>query len=174
VAGIGTEQPLTEKADRYWEQYLKSLPSDAAHPESYVEAFSFGFSPGDATEIANLVLQGTKTATGSVLWEYEFDNQPVPRVGDHWVVEDGKGEPVCIIKTSEVSVIPFDEVGETYAVEGGEGDCTLEGWRSIYWHCIVAACERIGREPSKKAPLVMERFAVVYSEALRREQRRSS
>ena len=158
---------MTEKADRYWKQYLKSVTCDAVQPETYVDAFSFGFSPRDATEIANLVLEGTKTATGSVLWECEFDNQAIPRVGDHWVVEDGKGEPVCIIKTREVSVMPFDEVPETYAVEGGEGDCTLETWRSIYWHCIVTACERIGREPTEKTPIVMERFEVVYREPLR-------
>jgi uncharacterized protein YhfF len=153
---------VTSRADRYWEQYLDSLPADAARPERYVEAFSFGFGPADASEIAKLVLEGTKTATGSVLWEIEFDGQPVPRAGDHWIVEDGEGEPVCIIETKEVSAIPFDEVPATYAVEGGEGDCSVETWRSIYWRCIVSACERIGREPSRKAPLVMERFEVVY------------
>ncbi len=158
---------MKDDADRYWAQYIESLSDGSEPPDGYVEAFSFGFSPADASEIAELMLNGTKTATGSVLWSYEYDKTPVPRVGDYWVVQDGRGVPVCVIRTTDVSIIPFDEVPECYAWEGGEGDRTLESWRSIYWGYIVSECGRIGREPSTKAPLIMERFAVVYNETLR-------
>jgi uncharacterized protein YhfF len=160
-------QQMTNDADRYWMQYVQSLPDDVEPPERYVEAFSFGFSPAEASEIAELVLNETKTATGSVLWSFEYDKKPAPRVGDYWIVQDGRGMPVCIIQTTDVSIIPFDEVSASYAWEGGEGDRTLESWRSIYWRFIVAECERIGREPNSKAPLIMERFVVEYSEPLR-------
>ena len=61
--------------------------------------------------------------------------------------------------------IPFDEVPESYAREGGEGDRTLETWRPMYWRYIVSECGRIGREPRPQAPLIMERFRVVFREA---------
>jgi hypothetical protein len=35
----------------------------------------------------------------------------------------------------------------------------------MYWQYILSECQRIGREPHEQAPLVMERFAVVYREA---------
>ena len=40
-------------------------------------------------------------------------------------------------------------------------------WRPIYWRYIVSECRRIGRASDPKAPLVMERFTVVYRETLR-------
>ncbi len=159
---------MTSKADLYWKQYLASLSSQADGPPPYVESFSFGFTPTDAWEIASLVLEGVKTATGSVHWSYEADGKPIPRVGDHWIVNNGSGDPACIIRTTDVSIIPFDEVPESYAREGGEGDRTLATWRPMYWRYIVSECRRIGRQPHPKAPLVMERFTVVYREALQK------
>jgi uncharacterized protein YhfF len=152
--------------DRYWEQYLATLPPHADRPSRYVESFSFGFTPEDASEIALLVLEKTKTATGSPLWSYEADGKPMPTTGDHWVVMNGSGDTVCIIRTTDVTIIPFDEVAEDYARAGGEGDRTLATWRGMYWRYIVSECRRIGRDPSEKAPLVMERFIVVYREPL--------
>jgi uncharacterized protein YhfF len=158
---------MTIEADRYWQQYLTTLPADVDRPPAYVEAFSFGFTAEDASEIAGLVLDGTKTATGSVLWSYEADAKPLPRTGDHWVVVDGTRAPVCIIRTTDVAIIPFDEMPETYAREGGEADRTLATWRPMYWRYIVSECKRLGREPRQNTPLVMERFTVVYREAPR-------
>lgn len=106
---------MTSKSHRYWQQYLTSLSNEGGRPAPCVESFSFGFTPADASEIAALVLEGAKTATGSVLWFYEADGKPIPRVGDHWIVNDGNGGPVCIIHTTDVSIIPFDEVPEAYA-----------------------------------------------------------
>ena len=62
-------------------------------------------------------------------------------------------------------MIPYNEVGEEFAYEGGEGDRSLADWRRIYWDFIVSECARIDRTPSEKAPLVMERFRVAYSQA---------
>lgn len=158
---------MTTEADRYWQQYLTTLTAEVDHPPHYVESFFFGFTLEDASEIAVLVLDGTKTATGSVFWSYEADDKSVPGIGDHWVIVDGASVPVCIIRTSDVATIPFDEVPEIYAREGGEEDRTLATWRPLYWSYIISECKRIGREPHPKAPLVMERFTVVYREALR-------
>jgi uncharacterized protein YhfF len=165
---------MTSLADRYWQQYLSSLPRGEDPPTHYVEAFSFGFTPADASEIAELVLEGTKTATGSVLWSYEADGKVIPKSGDHWIVNDGDGKPVCIIETTDVSIIPFDAVPELYAREGGEADRSLATWRPMYWRYIVSECRRIGREPHERAPLVMERFAVVYRESPRDEPKGSA
>ncbi len=154
--------------DRYWEQYLASLPAGAPRPARYVESFFFGFAPADAPEISRLVLEGTKTATGSVLWSYEADGKALPGAGDHWIVTHGADDPVCVIETTDVRIIPFDEVSVEYARAGGEGDRSLASWRKMYWRHIVSECQRIGRAPSEKAPLVMERFRVAYGEPLRR------
>ena len=158
---------MTSRADAYWQQFLASLPRGEDPPASYLEAFGFGFTPEDATEIAELVLEGSKTATGSVLWSYVADGKSLPKRGDYSIVIDGAGEPVCVIRTTDVAILPFDEVPELYAREGGEADRSLATWRPMYWSYIVSECRRIGREPHEKAPLVMERFCVVYRGAAR-------
>jgi len=158
---------MTTNVERYWHQYLTSIPGGQDSSSRYVESFAFGFTAADAREIAQLVLNGTKTATGSLLWSYDADKKPLPIVGDLWVVIAGSDAPVCIITTTEVRIIPFDEVTADYAWEGGEGDRCLESWREIYWEYIDRECQRIGLQPNTKAPLVMERFRVVYAEALR-------
>ena len=91
----------------------------------------------EATQRLEWVWQ-TKTATGSVLWSYEVDGKPIPRVGDHWVVVDGSRTPVCIIRTTDVAIIAFDEVPDVYAKERGELDRTLATWQlrrtlSVRW-----------------------------------------
>ncbi len=157
--------PRTANADRYWAQYLESLPPERRPAAPYAEAFFFGIVPADAPEISPLVLDGTKTATGSSYWSYEADpNKRFPGVGDRWVVTNGADDPVCIIETIDVRVIPYEEVGEDYAREGGEGDKSLVTWRDIYWRYLVSECAKLGREPTRQAPLVMERFRVVYRE----------
>ena len=157
---------MPSKVERYWSQFLSSIPSGKERPHRFVESFFFGKELEEAGEISKLVLDGQKTATGSVLWSYEADGKPVPKAGDYWIVTNGGDDPVCIIQTTDVSVIPFDEVGEEYARDGGEGDRTLASWRRMYWDYIVSECARTCREPSQETPLVMERFRVVYREPL--------
>ena len=158
---------MTTRVDLYWKQFIDSLPaSDKALP-FLAGSDSFGFNEEDARDIADLILDGTKTATGSLLWTYEADGERVPQVGDFWIVTKGHDDPVCVIETIDQHIITFDQVPSEYAWEGGEGDRTVEGWRRIYWQLIQEECVRIGRVPSAQAPLVMERFRVIYKEPFR-------
>ena len=148
----------------YWNQFLNSLSPTAERPHGYFEAFYFGTTREGAAGIAALVMEGIKTATGSPKWVYDAENKPLPKVGDLSIVTDGDGYPLCIIRTTEVQIVPFDEVGEQFAYDGGEGDRTLSYWRSIYWAYIVSECSRLGREAVPSAPLVCERFQVVFKD----------
>jgi uncharacterized protein YhfF len=123
----------SENADRYWAQFVQSSPSGSARPRTYYEAFRFGFgatreeASEDATSIATLVVAGTKTSTASLQWVYEADRKRPPMPGDLSIVLDGRDHPVCIIETTEVWIVPYEEmVDERFAYEGGEGDRTLE------------------------------------------------
>jgi uncharacterized protein YhfF len=159
----------TPEIDRYWSQFLQSLPPEAEPPVSYYDAFHFGITKEDATEIAALVLQGTKTATGSLQWVYESEGRALPEPGTYSVVLDGTDVPVCIIETTEIRILPFDEVDEQFAFDGGEGDRTLTSWRGGYWSYIVSECARIHQEPTRQVPLVCERFRVVYRVAMKED-----
>ena len=161
MGGRGTL--LTTNVERYWEQFLNSMPSGMVRPTRYLESFAFGFTLADAKEIAQLVLAGTKIATGSVLWAREADGKPLPAAGDFSIVTLGRDDPVCVIETTDVQTLPFDEVTADYAWDGGERDRSLASWRDMYWRFIERECRRLAVEPDAKTPLLMERFRVVYS-----------
>ena len=98
---------MTTNVERYWNQYLRSITGGQEQPSRYVDCFACGFTPADAREIAQLVLNGTKTATGSVLWSYDVDQRPLPIAGDLWIVMAGSDAPACIIHTTDVRIIPL-------------------------------------------------------------------
>jgi uncharacterized protein YhfF len=158
---------MTSNVEHYWRQFLASLPLDVEPPAYVPASFFFGSNPEDAPAITPLVLSSVKTATGSLKWTYDNEGTIPPQPGDLSVVTNGGDDPVCIIETLDVQVIPFEEVGEEWAFHGGEGDRTLTSWRVSYWEYIVNECARLGREPHRRVPLVMERFRVVYDEPLR-------
>jgi uncharacterized protein YhfF len=162
--------PASSPVAFYWAQYLASLPDGSDRPAEYYEAFHFGSSEESCDLITPLVLNGTKTATGSLLWVYEEEGRRPPEAGDYSIVTDAEGGPVCVILDTEIRNIPYDEVDRAFASDGGEEDRTLESWRQIYWEYIISECARIQREPSHKTPLVCERFRVVYKEPPKRKK----
>ncbi len=151
------------RADRYWARFVATRP-EAERPQRYQHVFAFGTRPEEAPAIAELVIAGTKTATGSLAWSYAFDGTPVPAVGDYSIVTDGAERPLCIIETTEIRTLAFEDVDADFAWDGGEEDRSLESWRRLYWSYIVSECERIGREASRRTPLVCERFRLVFAE----------
>ena len=67
-----------------------------------------------------------KTATCSAALLYELEQEEYPKEGDYSVILDSTGNAVCIIRTTKVSVLPFDLVSERHAWKEGEGDRSLE------------------------------------------------
>ena len=109
---------------RYQEQFSSSLSGERAKTARFVTV-TFGFTPQDASEISKLIIDGMKTATGSLLWSYQADGKPLPSVGDLWVVIDGESKPVCVAQTTNVEINAFNEVPQIFAWLGGEGTAHL-------------------------------------------------
>lgn len=106
--------------------------------------------------LVDAVLRGEKTATSSLRDEYEpFGDDPLPSVGDRWLLRGFADEPVAIVETTEVHVLRVRDVEFAFARDEGEGFETVEHWR--------AAHERFwaGREVGDDMFLVTERFRVV-------------
>jgi uncharacterized protein YhfF len=149
--------------DAFWRSYLQSLRADdPAHGMQQPTAWGFGDSAAMADELGELVSQGTKTATCSLLWEYEVEDRPVPQVGELNIVIDGSGNPRCIIETVAVEIKPYNAVEAPFAYAEGEGDRSLAYWRDAHWRYFSRVCAKIGRTPDEAMPLVCERFRVVW------------
>jgi len=151
-----------ETVNDYWQKFLSTLPKDSLyHSKSYV-AEGWGDSPKMADELGTLIAQGTKTGTCSALWEWETEGNPIPEVGLVTVVLDGKGEPLCIIETTEVSIRKYNEVEADFARAEGEGNLSLEYWRAAHKNFFSRTLPKIGKEFSEEMPLVCERFKLIY------------
>ena len=98
-------------------------------PERYqhLRTFAFGDNPTLADQLLELVIKGVKTATCSTEDE---PNTSAP--GERWIVLDGRGEPRCVIETTEVTYRRFNEVDATFAHDEGEGDRSLAYWRDAH------------------------------------------
>jgi uncharacterized protein YhfF len=155
--------PHFSPLESFWQAYLSTLPQD--HPRRYQPmpaAWGFGNSPEMADELGELVQEGTKTATCSLLWEHDFDGEPLPEVGQLSIILDGDEHPLCLIETIEIEIRPYNEVDERFAYDEGEGDRSLDYWRQEHWDFFSRVCTQIGRKPVENMPLVCERFRLVY------------
>jgi uncharacterized protein YhfF len=148
--------------ERYWRTYLATLSgSSSLHHEQYVTD-KFGDSPELANTLGALIVSGVKTATCSAVWEWEAEGKPIPVVGLKTIVLDGNDVPLCIIETTEVRIVPFNEVDAVLAREEGEGDLSLEYWTEAHSAYFSRVLPKIGREATLDMPLVCERFRLVY------------
>jgi uncharacterized protein YhfF len=107
-------------------------------------------------------MSGKKTATASLFWEYEAEGEALPQVGGYSVITGFDGEPRGVILTTEVRILPYDEVEADFAADEGEGDLSLDFWRKAHWQFFSRACAKIGRQLDAKMPVVCERFRLVY------------
>ena len=130
----------------------------------FLEAFHFSDNQKNADELAALVLAGTKRATAALRWVIEAGLADLPRPGNFSVITDWNGTPLCVIETTRVDIVPFDEVTAEFAETEGERDKTLADWRAAHWAFFERECRQLGRAPDRRMPVVCERFDVVFPE----------
>lgn len=143
------------KGKELWDLFTKENNID----ENNYEAWAFGV---EADVLANLVVTGEKTATASAYPLYEVEDEPLPAAGEYSVILDSKDNAVCVIQTTKVYVIPFNEVTEEQAFKEGEGDKSLEYWREVHKKFFTECMEEAGLKFSSDMKVVCEEFVVVY------------
>lgn len=156
---------IPEHLRSFWDAFAATQPSDPA--PRFIAAFSFDDNEPSANELAALVLAGRKHATAGLLWSHEKGNTPLPQHGDLSIVTTYAGEPVCIIETQKVEIVPFEDVTAEFAATEGEGDGSLQYWRRAHEAFFGRECNRIGREPQARMPVVCEQFKVLFPSSAR-------
>jgi uncharacterized protein YhfF len=153
------EQLNLDAAARMWADYV------AAHPEHRGEeppSERFGDSAGLADELLDLVLHGPKRATAGAVADYRHEGQPLPRIGGHWIVHDGAGEPRAVLRSTELRLGPLDSVDDAFAWDEGEGDRTRTWWLEAHERFFARYLPTIGVAFHPRLEVVFERFTVVW------------
>ncbi len=153
---------IPPKIAELWETYASAV--GGVGEARFYEAFYFGDNAEMVDSLAALVLAGIKKATAGSVWSYELEGKRLPVPGDMSVVTDWSGKPLCVIETTHVDIMPFDEVTEEFAAAEGEGDGSLEYWREGHRNFFMRECAQHGRTFSEKMPVSCERFKVVFQE----------
>lgn len=161
--GMAVALSVPEPADAFWKRYLDTLPAGHAHRSARPDVFAFGDSPGLADELAALVASGKKRATASLPVEFTSGGLPLPRVGDVSIVTTGDGRPVAIIELTDVRHTPFGEVDGAFAAAEGEGDGSLEWWRSAHRAYFSRICARHGGTFDEATVVICQRFRVLFT-----------
>lgn len=142
------------KANEMWKLFSKAKNVNASY-----EAWAFG---ADSDTLAALVKAGIKTGTSSAFALYEAEDEPLPREGEYSVILDSQENAVCIIRNRRVSVLPYREVTQQHAWQEGEGNRTLDYWRSVHEPFFRDCLEGAGLRFSQDMLVVFEEFEKVY------------
>ncbi|EDS76547.1 conserved hypothetical protein [Clostridium botulinum C str. Eklund] len=145
--------------EKIWRDYLKSTGEDIKNTEKKYSAWSFG---QDSDELLELVLKGEKTATTSLHYWYDGEEEELPKVGELSIVMDSNYIAKCIIETRKVDIIPFCNVSKEFAFKEGEGDKSLEYWRRVHINFFDEELKEVGKKFIENILVVCEEFKVVY------------
>lgn len=88
------------KVEEFWQSYLAACPATASEQAAGQKAYvaeRLGDNPQLADELAQLILEGVKTATCSALWEWEAEGNPLiclwSASGFGWCIPSKKERP---------------------------------------------------------------------------------
>ncbi|MGW7516243.1 ASCH domain-containing protein [Streptomyces sp. NPDC054796] len=126
----------------------------------------FGFPGPLRDKLVNAILVGAKTATTSLLADYESDGEPLPVVGNRYVVIDSDERPVAVIRLTDVQIVPLTEVGWEHVRDEGEGYRSVAEWRGgheEFWESdeVRESLGDPGLTVNNNTLVVAERFRVI-------------
>ncbi len=153
------EKKSKEIIDKFWQEFQNN--TDEVTPDTYVEYFHFDLNRKDSDFLLDLVLKGKKQATASSLYYFEKTGEKIPEVGDYFIVTDFEGLPKGVIKTTEVTIVPFKDLDFETVKREGE-DKNLKSWQSKHKRFFTQDGEQNGYDFSLNMPVVFEDFKLVY------------
>lgn len=151
---------MNKKAADFWQEFCTTTGIDAS---TNYQVWYFGDNAEMADELAKLVIKGKKTATASLAKTNEVLPDDAPVADGLSVVTDFHGEPMCVVQTVEIRHIPFIEVDAEFAFDEGEGDQSLEYWRTVHRDYYKRETERLGIAFDERDLVCCERFRLLYS-----------
>lgn len=152
---------IDHKVKNFWDAFISS-GNKVSLSQCNVKVESFGNSKEMANELLELILKKEKTATSSAFWEYEYEKEELPKIGDYTIVLDGQNNPAAIIQTIKVEVMAFNEVSEEFAYKEGEGDQSLIFWQKVHEDFFRWVCDEIGKSFDENMPVVCEELELVF------------
>ena len=146
--------------NEYWKKYLKDT-----NQSEYEAVFSgeivFESSGLVGFEQRNLILNGKKTATFTPFDCFEINFEPIPVVGEVYIVEDENDNPYGIIEIDDVKILPFKDISWEMAKQDGE-DQNFAQWLEKQRLFMQEEAEICGFDFTDDSKVVFEHFHLIY------------
>ena len=143
----------------FWEKFVKENGLD---PDSkYDGVFGFEAQGFFGAERIAALLAGKKRAAFFPYSSYVVDDGLIPVSGEHYIILGAGRQPVCVIQTTRVQVVPFDQVTMEMVSAEGE-DSSVEEWRQKTREILEDECLAAGISFAPDIKLVYMEFEVVF------------
>lgn len=149
----------SDAIQNFWREFCAENPG--VNRDAPYEVWFFHHNRESSKKLAQLVLSGKKKATASLM-ENESDVGAGGSLGGYSVVTDFDGNPQCVIQTTEVRRLPFREVDAQFAFDEGEGDQTLEYWRTAHRKFFTECCRELNIEFDESMLISCKRFELLF------------
>lgn len=143
-----------------WKAFSQKHPK--YKQENLPESWYFCDNKKDADYCANLVVNGIKRATATSLWWFKKHNEALPEVGNIYIVTNWEGKAKAIIETTQIDLVPYNEVTEEFAAIEGEGDKSLAYWKRVHWDYYSREMAPEGESPTQDMIIVCEQFKILW------------
>lgn len=144
------------------DSFFQAFKTDAGVAAEDYAVVAFGDSEAMADELLELVLLGVKRATAALARDFGPGREPLPKVGDHVVLVDGRNKPRCVWRTTSVEMKPLEAVDDAFAHDEGEGERSRDWWLAAHRTYFAAQAEREGFALEEPIETVFERFTIVW------------
>ena len=125
-------------------------------PPKNVRAYRYGDTPD---ELAAMVVSGEKTATSNALRLFELNQRVFPQIGDYHIILNKAFQPVALIQVETVSIVPYDEIDDAFAI--AEGDGSYANWNEIHERFFEEQLAKFNEPFHRKIDLVCQTFKVL-------------
>jgi len=146
----------------FWNSYLDTVPDKESLQDVFVEAMPAGnFQITD--NLIELYFAGKKIAGSSLVEDFASAGDPLPKVGNFWIVLASDKKPKLILKTKKIEIHKFAEVPQYVATAEGEGDLSLDYWKREHAKIYEPHLANWGIKDLNQANVITEFFELVFS-----------
>lgn len=157
-------KPLKPSEAKVWQTFCDSVGSANTLSDCFVEA-SYAGNRESTDALLGLYLAGKKFAGSSLTQDFITAGDPLPKVGNHWIILDSNDDPRCIVKTIDIETYKFKDVPARVALAEGEGDRSIDHWKHSHALFFASSLEKWGLTEINEAEVVTEYFEVKWKSA---------
>ncbi len=120
----------TPEVEAYWQAFRAA--TGGRETDYHAATFADPGLSANVGKIGRLAQCGEKRATCHLALDFARNGVRRREPGDYLVVLDETCAPLCVLRITEVTVMPFEAVGPELAVAEGEGDLSRDYWESVH------------------------------------------